>query len=83
MIAVLIITFGVAFTGPALADSTPLTSFNQYLINDEGSRVPPISFYYSIEPGSAVAATETTQAILAGIGAPDIMWAAFSDGEEA
>lgn len=56
-------------------------SFNKFLIVDEDARIPAITFDYSIAPGSAIAATASSPAIIAGVGTPTIGSATFATGE--
>lgn len=57
-------------------------TFNKVLdmTNAVGASVPDVDFTFSIAPGTAVAATETTPEILAGIGSPQVTTASFDVG---
>ncbi len=58
------------------ANYTPVngtaTSFDKYLIIDKEANVPAASFSFTIAPGEAMAASENSMAVLAGIGTPVI-----------
>ena len=56
-------------------------SFNKFLIVDSDARIPAITFEYNIAPGSAIAATGSSPAIIAGVGTPTIGSATFATGE--
>ena len=53
------------------ANYTPVsgtaTSFDKYLIIDKDANVPAASFDFSIAPGEAMAATENSMEVLAGV----------------
>ena len=57
------------------------TQFNKYLVVDSDTNIPAISFNFTVAPGTAVAATNTTPAILAGVGTPSIATVTFTDGQ--
>ena len=57
------------------------TQFNKYLVVDEDTNIPAISFNFNVAHGTAVAATATTPAILAGVGTPTIETVSFTDGQ--
>ncbi|HUM84892.1 MAG TPA: hypothetical protein PLN48_14195 [Lachnospiraceae bacterium] len=84
-----ILTAQMAVTvGAAGAVNTPVdgttTTFNKYLVMDEGANVPNTTFSYTIETGATVAATGTTPEVRAGsdaTGTPTIGAAAFSSGD--
>ena len=57
------------------------TQFQKYLVVDEDTNIPAISFNFNVAPGTAVAATATTPAILAGVGTPTIETVSFTDGQ--
>ena len=57
------------------------TSFNKYLVVDSDTNIPAISFNFSVAPGTAVAATSTTPAVLAGVGTPTIATVTFTNGQ--
>ena len=57
------------------------TQFNKYLVVDEDTNIPAISFNFTVASGTAVEATATTPAILAGVGAPTIAPVSFTDGQ--
>ena len=70
------------------ANYTPVsgtaTSFDKYLIIDKDANVPAASFDFSIAPGEAMAATENSMEVLAGVGTPVLSGpAVFTAGEEA
>lgn len=64
------------------ADYTPVagttTTFNKYLVMDAGDTVPNVTFSFTAAPGEAIAPTETTMEVLAGIGTPTVSSVAFS-----
>lgn len=55
-----------ATTTPYTAAATDKTEFNKYLVVEAGSVVPNVEFGYTIDPGTPIAATSTTMAVLAG-----------------
>ena len=57
------------------------TQFNKYLVVDSDTNIPAISFNFAVAPGEAVAATSSTPAVLAGVGAPSIATVTFTDGQ--
>jgi len=60
------------------------TSFDKYLIIDKDANVPAASFSFSIASGEAMAATENSMEVLAGVGTPVLSGAAvFTAGETA
>lgn len=59
------------------------TQFNKYLVVDSDTNIPAISFNFTVASGEAVAATPSTPAILAGVGAPTIATVTFTNGEAA
>ena len=59
------------------------TQFNKYLVVDSDTNIPAISFNFTVAPGTAVAATSSTPAILAGVGTPTIATVTFTNGEAA
>ena len=65
---------------PVNGDAITL-SFNKFLIVDNDARIPAIEFEYAIAPGSAIAATANTPAIIAGVGTPTIGTASFPSGD--
>ena len=58
------------------------TPFNKYLVVDEDTNIPAISFNFTVAPGTAAAATSTTPAVLAGVGTPTIATVTFTNGQE-
>ena len=56
-------------------------SFNKFLIVEDSAEIPAITFEYAIAPGTAVAATSTTPAIIAGVGTPTISTAVFPSND--
>lgn len=56
-------------------------NFNQFLVVEENAKIPAITFTYSVAPRTAVDATATTPAIIAGVGTPVIGSAAFANGD--
>lgn len=58
------------------------TTFEKYLAVAKDSKVPNKTFNFSIAPGTAVAATNTTMAILAGVGTPTITNAEFASADD-
>ncbi|MBO4235779.1 MAG: hypothetical protein J5928_05005 [Firmicutes bacterium] len=59
------------------------TTFDKYLITNEGQKVPDLEFEYTIEPGKAVAASDDKFEIKAGIGAPTVSSAVFGEADPA
>ena len=59
------------------------TQFNKYLVVDSDTNIPAISFNFTVAPGTAVAATSSTPAVLAGVGSPSIATVTFTNGEAA
>ena len=57
------------------------TQFNKYLVVDSDTNIPAISFNFTVAPGTAVDATSTTPAVLAGVGTPSIATVTFTDGQ--
>lgn len=57
------------------------TQFNKYLVVDTDTNIPAISFNFTVAPGTAVAATSTTPAVLAGVGTPTIATVTFTNGQ--
>lgn len=57
------------------------TQFNKYLVVDSDTNIPAISFNFTVAPGTAVAATSSTPAVLAGVGTPSIATVTFTDGQ--
>ena len=57
------------------------TQFNKYLVVDSDTNIPAISFNFTVAPGTAVAATSSTPAILAGVGTPSIATVTFTNGQ--
>ena len=57
------------------------TQFKKYLVVDEDTNIPAISFNFTVAPGTAVEATSTTPAILAGVGTPTIETVTFTNGQ--
>lgn len=55
------------------------TVFDKYLVLEKEANVPNAAFTFSIEAGTAAAATDTTLAVLAGIGTPKLN--ADTDGD--
>ena len=58
------------------------TQFQKYLVVDEDTNIPAISFNFNVAPGAAVAETATTPAILAGVGTPTIETVTFTNGQQ-
>ena len=78
--------FALIFAFAAIPNTyTPVpgtsTQFNKYLVVDEDTNIPAISFNFTVAPGQAVEATNTTPAVLAGIGIPTIATVTFADGQ--
>lgn len=73
-----------AFAANVAPTSNLTTTFNKYLVMDENANVPPVTFTFTITPGSPVAANpdQGTPAILAGIGTPTVDEAAFTSADE-
>ena len=59
-----------AFNYTAVAGTS--TTFNKYLVMDVDANVPYATFKFTVAPGDAIAATNTSVAVLAGIGTPTI-----------
>ena len=57
------------------------TQFNKYLVVDEDTNIPAISFNFTVASGTPVEATSNTPAILAGVGTPTIATVSFADGQ--
>lgn len=57
------------------------TTFNKYLVMDENANVPNATFEFTIAPGQAVTATNSSPAIYAGIGTPMVEKAVFHAGD--
>ena len=57
------------------------TQFNKYLVVDSDTNIPAISFNFTVVPGTPVAATSSTPAILAGVGSPSIATVTFTNGQ--
>lgn len=53
-------------------------TFNKYLVLNKGTKVPPVTFDFTIAAGGAVAAAGDMPAIYAGVGAPAITNAVFT-----
>ena len=60
-----------------------VTSFEKYLVMESNSVVPNASFSFTIAAGEAVAGTDTTLPILAGVGTPKFLLKSVTDGMEA
>ena len=54
------------------------TTFDKYLVMDVDANVPNATFAFTVAPGTAIAATEDSVAVLAGIGAPTIADVTFA-----
>ena len=54
------------------------TTFDKYLVMDVDANVPNATFAFTVAPGTAIAATEDSVAVLAGIGAPTIAEVTFA-----
>ena len=87
MAIVMVFALIVAFAAiPASAAYNPVNgddtlSFNKFLIVEDSAEIPAITFEYAITPGTAVAATSTTPAIIAGVGTPTIGTAVFPSND--
>ncbi|MBR5974866.1 MAG: hypothetical protein IK020_06750 [Clostridiales bacterium] len=46
------------------------TSFDKYLLVEKDEKAPSVTFNYAITPGAAIAATENTLQVYAGVGTP-------------
>ena len=90
IMALLMVTaliMGIAAISASAEDTyTPVigtnTQFNKYLVVDSDTNIPAISFNFTVAPGTAVAATPTTPAVLAGVGTPTIATVTFTNGQE-
>jgi len=65
-------------------DSTKITgqlttTFDKYMVMSKSANVPNATFTYSIAPGAAVPATDTTAAVFAGVGTPQFAASASDD----
>lgn len=86
MITALIMSIA-AITASAEDTYTPVagtsTQFNKYLVVDEDTNIPAISFDFTVASGTAVPADASagTPAILAGVGSPTIATVTFTDGQ--
>ena len=58
------------------------TQFNKYLVVDEDTNIPAISFNFTVASGTPVEATSNTPAILAGVGTPTIATVTFTNGQQ-
>ena len=65
-----------AFKYTAVAGTN--TTFSKYLVLDSDANVPNATFKFTVAPGTAIAATENSVAVLAGIGAPTIAEVTFA-----
>ena len=65
-----------AFKYTAVAGTS--TTFYKYLVMDVDANVPNATFAFTVAPGTAIAATEDSVAVLAGIGAPTIAEVTFA-----
>ena len=65
-----------AFKYTAVAGTS--TTFYKYLVMDVDANVPNATFAFTVAPGTAIAATEDSVAVLAGIGAPTIADVTFA-----
>ena len=65
-----------AFKYTAVAGTS--TTFDKYLVMDVDANVPNATFAFTVAPGTAIAATENSVAVLAGIGAPTIAEVTFA-----
>lgn len=67
------------------ANYTPIagttTTFNKYLIMDEGDTVPNATFSFTVAPGAHIAAGSGTMEVLAGIGTPTIADVTFGPSD--
>ena len=86
LLAFVLLLGTTAITASAETTYTPVkgtyTQFNKYLVVDEDTNIPAISFDFTVAPGTAVEATSTTPAILAGVGTPTIATVTFTNGQE-
>ncbi len=60
------------------------TTFNKYLIMDEGDNVPNVTFNFTVAPGSAISADTSDNSVmqvLPGVGTPTIAAVTFEDGD--
>lgn len=55
------------------------TTMDKYLVMEAGAEVPNVDFSFTIGPGQALPATDSTVAILQGIGNPTIKWTDTDD----
>ena len=65
-------------------DSTKITgqlttTFDKYMVMSTSANVPNATFTYTIVPGEAIAATDTTAAVFAGVGEPQFVASAAND----
>ncbi|MCR5807822.1 MAG: hypothetical protein K6G68_12420 [Oscillospiraceae bacterium] len=60
----------VTYSGGTVDMGTYTTTFDKYLVISSDSNVPEATFNFTIEPGEAVAPTDTTKEVLAGEGTP-------------
>ena len=67
-----------AFKYRAVAGTS--TTFYKYLVMDVDANVPNATFKFTVAPGTAIAATENSVAVLAGIGTPTIANVTFAPG---
>lgn len=87
MVAAITLTaVSVGTTMPVQAANIPpkdnlTTTFNKYLVMDAEANVPNVTFEFTITSGQAVAATDSSPAIYAGIGIPNVENAIFKAGD--
>ena len=65
-----------AFKYTAVAGKS--TTFDKYLVMDVDANVPNATFAFTVAPGTAIAATENSVAVLAGIGTPTLANVTFA-----
>ena len=68
-----------AFKYTAVAGTS--TTFYKYLVMDVDANVPNATFAFTVAPGTAIAATENSVAVLAGIGTPTIADVIFTPND--
>ena len=76
VVAALPSAFADPFKYTAVAGTS--TTFDKYLVMDADANVPNATFKFTVAPGTAIAATNTSVAVLKGIGTPIIADVTFA-----
>ena len=71
-----ITAFAAGSNYDTIIDENKTTTFDKYLVMDEGANVPNVEFSYSIAPGQAISydADGSVFRVFAGVGSPTIKW---------